>query len=130
MNMVGYDDCIVGVADTFGSPTRIVYDRDAIIEKLMKKDRMTQEEAYEFHEFNQAGAYVGEGTPIFMSMLQPKGETDDRQERALEPLLETEPREQTTSQGKRSPEQGKRKPVGSHVPHRGAHTAKSGGGLR
>ncbi len=70
MKMVGYDDCIVGVADTFGAPTRIVYDRDEVIKKLMKRDGMTQEEAYEYHEFNQVGAYVGEGTPIFMSKLK------------------------------------------------------------
>ena len=70
MKMDGYDDCIAGVADSFGAPTRIVYDRDAIIRKLMKRDGMTAEQAYEFHEYNQLGAYVGEGTPIFMSKLQ------------------------------------------------------------
>jgi hypothetical protein len=31
---------------------------------------MTYEEAVEYHEFNQAGAYVGELTPVFIVRIE------------------------------------------------------------
>jgi hypothetical protein len=33
---------------------------------------MDREEAEEFHEFNQAGAYLGEGTPAFLLEWAPR----------------------------------------------------------
>ena len=64
MVMDGYDDCIVGVAWQFGKPM-IVYDRARIIQRLMAEG-MTQEEAEEFHHYNQSGAWTGPGTPAFL----------------------------------------------------------------
>jgi len=62
--MDGYDDCIVGVAWQFGKPM-VVYDRRRVIQKLMS-DGMNEEEATEFHHFNQSGAWQGVGTPAFL----------------------------------------------------------------
>jgi hypothetical protein len=31
---------------------------------------MTYEEAVEYHEFNQLGAYVGERTPVFIHRIE------------------------------------------------------------
>ncbi len=64
--MDGFDDCIEGivVGKTLKCPV-ICYDRDKVIEKLMSHG-MTYEEAEEFHEYNQADAYVGESTPVFI----------------------------------------------------------------
>ena len=42
-----------------------MYDKQRVIEKLMKV--MTDEEAYEFFEYNQLGAWMGDGTPGFIS---------------------------------------------------------------
>jgi hypothetical protein len=64
--MDDYDDCIIGICHSFGHEPRVAYDRSKVIKKLMAKDNMTEEEATEFHEFNQAGAYVGETTPVFI----------------------------------------------------------------
>ena len=58
----GHDDALAGY-DTKG---RAIYFVDAIIGTLMQRDGMTQEEAIEFFDFNIAGAYVGEYTPIYM----------------------------------------------------------------
>jgi hypothetical protein len=58
----GHDDALAGY-DTQG---RAIYFVDAIVGRLMQRDGMTHEEAIEFFDFNIAGAYVGEYTPIYM----------------------------------------------------------------
>ena len=65
MKMEGYDDCIVGVVDRCGQETFLVYDPDLVVKQLMD-DGMTWDEAWEYFHFNQAGAYVGDGTPGFL----------------------------------------------------------------
>ena len=66
--MDGYDDCIMGVASQFGRPPVVAYDFDKVIQSLMEQG-MTWEEAVEFHEYNQAGAWMGEYTPAFVRRL-------------------------------------------------------------
>ena len=61
-SMDGFDDCILGVASRFGSEAFVIYDYDKVIAQL-ESYGMTYEEAVEYHEFNQLGAYVGERTP-------------------------------------------------------------------
>ena len=63
-----FDLAIVGVGRTFGGLLCAVYDADKIIEILMK-DGMDCEDAHEYFDYNVAGAYVGEQTPIFMHMM-------------------------------------------------------------
>jgi len=65
--MDGYDDCIIGIGSRFGCEPFIVYDIKKVLAKL-QADGMTYEEAVEFHEFNQAGAWVGPHTPAFIEM--------------------------------------------------------------
>ena len=62
----GYDDCILGTAEMFGRPTLIAYDKDKVINKLIRKEGVSHEEAYEWFEYNMLGAYVGDGTPVFI----------------------------------------------------------------
>jgi len=64
--MDGFDDCIVGIVERFGSEPILCYDRQAVLEKSME-DGMTREEAEEYFSFNQIGAWVGETTPCFLS---------------------------------------------------------------
>jgi len=66
MKADGYDDCIVGIGHRCGSTSILIYDIDLVVKKLMKVDDMSEEDAVEFFEFNIAGSYVGEGTPLFM----------------------------------------------------------------
>lgn len=66
--MDGFDDCIVGICSRFGQGPIVCYSYEAVITRLMNQG-MTYEEAVEFHEFNQVGAWVGEKTPCFLTKV-------------------------------------------------------------
>ena len=66
MIMDGFDDCIAGVVQRYGQPTIVCYDKEKVLKQLMD-DGMTDEEAVEYFEYNQIGAWVGEQTPCFIS---------------------------------------------------------------
>lgn len=66
LTMDGYDDCIIGIGHSACSHSVVVYDKTKVIERLMKEDGMSADEAEGFFWFNQAGAYVGKGSPIFL----------------------------------------------------------------
>ena len=59
-----FDDAILGVATRADGMTVVAYDRSRCIDVLARD--MPREEAEEFFEFNTAGAWVGEGTPVFV----------------------------------------------------------------
>jgi hypothetical protein len=65
----GLEDAVIG--KTMASPGRpdevYVLDYDKCIKILMDRDGMTHEDADEFLQFNTVGAWVGPGTPIFVS---------------------------------------------------------------
>lgn len=76
----GLEDAFVGIGSAFNAVPVAIYNKDKVIEILMTRDGMTIDEAYEFFDFNIAGAYVGESTPIFMSVLdRPTGQFKDTQ---------------------------------------------------
>jgi hypothetical protein len=62
----GFDDCAIGIAERCGMQPVLVYDMEKIVRKLMKRDGMSHEEAQEYFNFNIGGAYMGEGTPMFL----------------------------------------------------------------
>ena len=64
----GFDEAIVGVAYMFGGNAVALYDRNKIIETLVDEG-LTEEEAWEHYDFNIAGGYVGEKTPIFAEIF-------------------------------------------------------------
>ena len=59
----GLQEALVGTGTRFTHPVA-VYDKQKVLE-ILQKD-MTREEAEEYFDFNIAGAYVGESTPIFL----------------------------------------------------------------
>ena len=65
----GFEDAIVGICERFGAVPVVAYDRDKCIEILMDRDGMEDEEAVEYFEFNVAGSYVGDGTPVFLTLF-------------------------------------------------------------
>ena len=67
--MDGFDDCIIGICHISGGEPVVAYDYDKVIAQLQSHG-MTYEEAVEYHEFNQAGAYVGELTPVFIVRIE------------------------------------------------------------
>jgi len=62
----GFEEAFVGVAVQFDKPLAI-FDRQKCIEILMRD--MSEDEAYEYFEFNVSGAYVGENTPAFIEFF-------------------------------------------------------------
>lgn len=65
----GFDAAIIGVAlASLGNDnhSKVVYDYNKCVATLMKRDKMTHEDACEFLEFNTLGAFVGPNTPLFM----------------------------------------------------------------
>lgn len=62
----GLDDAIVGITEEFGGISRILYSRDKIIEILQDRDGMTEDESFEFYDFNILGLHVSDCNPIFL----------------------------------------------------------------
>lgn len=73
----GFDDAIIGVSERINFGPVVNYDKDMIIEILAKDmepdendldgrsiDEVKMEMAIEYFEFNVAGSYMGENTPI------------------------------------------------------------------
>lgn len=65
----GLDEAIIGVAERPNLGPVVAYDVDMIIQILMERDEMTEEEALEYFYFNIQGAWVGEGTPVYITQL-------------------------------------------------------------
>jgi len=65
----GYNDCIIGVGTRCGMTDVFIYDKHKMITKLVRKDDMTYDEALEFIDFNIAGAFIGEDTPILVDRM-------------------------------------------------------------
>ena len=61
-----FDDAIIGIAERCGESPLVAYDRDRCIEIIMADSGCSREEAEEHYEFNIAGCWVGEGTPVFL----------------------------------------------------------------
>jgi hypothetical protein len=66
----GFEDALIGYVERFGMPPIALYDRKKCIEILMKRDGMSHDEAGEFFEFNTIGAWMGENTPAFATILR------------------------------------------------------------
>ena len=64
--VVGHDDAIIGMGNSFGRDSVLIYSVEKIIKKLMKRDGMNEEDAMEFFSYNIAGSYIGSGMPIFL----------------------------------------------------------------
>ena len=65
----GYDDCIAGLAEGAGLTEPVIcYDADKLLARF-ESEGMTREEAIEHFAFNVREAYLGEGTPIFVSRI-------------------------------------------------------------
>ena len=66
MTAAGLDNALIGIAQRCGQPTLAIYSVPSVIEILMDRDGMSEEEACEFFTFNIEGAWVGPMTPVFV----------------------------------------------------------------
>ena len=76
----GFDEAVIGMWERFGNTPVVAYDRDKCIEILMDEfaqDTDDDEEedlstrAIEYFDYNVMGAYVGEFTPVFLTVYLP-----------------------------------------------------------
>lgn len=75
----GLDEAIIGIGQQWGSSTVAIYDREKAIEIFQKnfiKEGADPDQAYvdavEYFEFNVECVYVGEHTPIIISLFPPQ----------------------------------------------------------
>jgi hypothetical protein len=71
----GFEDAFLGMCEVFGRPPLATYDRDKCIQIIIERSEpsgLTDEEAYEeaeeFFEFNVAGSWVGDNTPVYLTL--------------------------------------------------------------
>jgi hypothetical protein len=62
----GFDDALVGIARRCGQPSLAVYAIEKCAAVLQQRDGMSYPDAIEYLEFNTVGAWVGDGTPIWL----------------------------------------------------------------
>ena len=61
----GFDDAVIG----YHGDGKAVYDEGKMINILVERDKMTYEDALEYLHFNVFHAYVGEYTPLHITLL-------------------------------------------------------------
>ena len=64
----GFEAAFRGICRRFGMEPVAAYDREHCLLILQRRDQMTREQAEEFFEFNVIGAWMGDGTPVFLDM--------------------------------------------------------------
>lgn len=65
----GFENAMIGVVQQFSNPVVAGYDYDKCIEILMTRDKMSEEDAIEFFEFNTTGCGLGPNTPAIIKQL-------------------------------------------------------------
>lgn len=60
----GFDDAVIGIL--YGDHSKTVYSVSKMLDILTADEEMTREDAVEYFEYNIAGAYLGEKTPIYV----------------------------------------------------------------
>ena len=64
----GFEDAYIGVCEVFNRPPLAAYDRDKCIEILMERDGMDRDDAEEYFNFNVSGSWVGDNTPVYITL--------------------------------------------------------------
>lgn len=68
-NLDGYDKAILGLTDN----GQLVYSKEIMVELAIQSalpEILTEDDAWEFLEFNTFSAYVGEQTPIYVNTFK------------------------------------------------------------
>jgi len=64
----GFEVAFLGICEIFGRPPVAAYDRDKCMEVLVERDGMEYDEAVEYFDFNVSGAWVGDLTPVYLTL--------------------------------------------------------------
>tara|TARA_R110000787_G_scaffold39903_5_gene99622 strand:- start:1960 stop:2220 length:261 start_codon:yes stop_codon:yes gene_type:complete len=60
LRVEGFEDAVIGLGVGFERKKVLVYDVELILKQLMERDGMSEDEAFEFFEFNILGRYKGD----------------------------------------------------------------------
>lgn len=64
--MDGFEEAFIGFSKRCGQPTLSTYSFNKMIDILIDRDDMTEEEAMEYIEYNCVGAWMGPLTPVIV----------------------------------------------------------------
>ncbi len=64
-----YADAFLGI--TNDDPPKAIYSEEKVLDVLVKRDGMSYEDAMDFFEFNIAGSYMGDRTPMYILSFEP-----------------------------------------------------------
>ena len=59
----GFDDAVLGIDQ---KSFRVIYCADTMVEILVERDGMSEEEAMEYLDYNVFNAWIGDQTPIYL----------------------------------------------------------------
>ena len=65
----GLDEALIGFGHQYNSAPVAIYDYDKCIDIFMRDNDWDYEHAMEWMQFNVVGAYMGKGTPIFITVF-------------------------------------------------------------
>lgn len=65
----GFDEALIGVVERCGQPTVALYDANRVLEILVREGA-TEEDALEHFQFNVLGAWMGDNTPAFATLVK------------------------------------------------------------
>jgi hypothetical protein len=63
-----FDPCVIGIAERINLRVA-AYDVEKVLQVLMDHHGMDEDEAQEHFDFNIAGSWVGEGSPVFLYLF-------------------------------------------------------------
>ena len=66
MLMDGFEEAFIGFSRRCGQPTLATYSYIKMLQVLVERDDMDVEEAGEYIDYNCAGAWMGELTPVIL----------------------------------------------------------------
>ena len=72
---VGFNDALIGVYESL--ETVAVYDSEVCIKILVDRDGMDFDEAMQYFDFNVLGAFVGDKTPLFITLAKKENNLKD-----------------------------------------------------
>ena len=62
----GLEDALIGIHTRFNQPLLAAYSVSKVLQIFHDRDGMSYDEAREFYDFNVIGAWMGDGTPVFI----------------------------------------------------------------
>lgn len=65
----GFDSAIIGTSFIWNGNERVevlVYDAEKMVEQLIIRDGMTEDEAFDYIDFNIENSYIGKDTPVIV----------------------------------------------------------------